>query len=222
MKRVPLAFFPLLLVASSALVCGGCSLGRHQPPTRLYVLTALPAMDGTSPVVVPRSDAIGVGPVTLPQYVNRLQIVTGNTGQELRRAPFANWAEPLEDNFTRVLAENLSFLLATDQVAVFPWKGPMSLEYQVVVEVTKFLGEPGGQVSLEALWSIVGKDGTDVLVRQKARFSEPVAGQEYEALTAAMSHTVAALSRDIAQAITTLRQTATREYTVSTGRQNTK
>jgi hypothetical protein len=142
--------------------------------------------------------------VELPQYTDRLQIVTGNTGPELSRAPFDNWAEPLEDNFARVLAENLSLLLATDQVAVFPGKGPMSIEYQVIVEVTKFLGEPGGQASLEALWSVVGKNGKDTLVRKKSSFTEPVGAQSYEALATALSRTLAALSRDIATTITTL------------------
>jgi uncharacterized lipoprotein YmbA len=142
--------------------------------------------------------------VELPQYTDRLQIVTGDTGPELRRAPFDNWAEPLEDNFTRVLAENLSLLLATDQVAVFPWTGPMSIDYQVIVEVTKFLGEPGGQASLEARWSIVGKNGKEMLVRKKSSFSEPVGAQNYGALAGAMSRTVAALSRDIATTITTI------------------
>jgi uncharacterized protein len=194
----------LLTVTSCIFALEGCSLRRQPPPTRLYVLTALSATDRASQVAALRSDPIGVGPVTLPQYTNRLQMVTGNTGQELRRAPFDNWAEPLEDNFARVLAENLSLLLASDQVAVFPWKGPMSLEYQVVVEVTKFLGEPGGQASLEALWSIVGKNGKDVLVMKKSSFTEPVGAQNYDALAAALSRTVAGLSRDIATAITTI------------------
>ncbi|HJY84639.1 MAG TPA: PqiC family protein [Candidatus Binatia bacterium] len=199
-----LLFGILLFVPLFSLLCGGCSLGRQQPQTRLYVLTALLATDQASQVATSHSDPIGVGPVTLPQYTNRLQIVTGNTGQELRRAPFDNWAEPLENNFARVLAENLSLLLATDQVVIFPWQGPMPIEYQVVVEVTKFLGELGGQASLEALWRIVGKNGKDVLVIKKSSFTEPVGGQNYDALAAAMSRTVAALSRDIATTITTL------------------
>src|SRR5262249_10123675 len=119
-----LLFGILLFVPLFSLLCGGCSLGRQQPQTRLYVLTALLATDQASQVATSHSDPIGVGPVTLPQYTNRLQIVTGNTGQELRRAPFDNWAEPLENNFARVLAENLSLLLATDQVVIFPWQGP--------------------------------------------------------------------------------------------------
>jgi len=205
MKKRPLVAFLLLSVVSFAFVLHGCSLGRQQPPTRLYVLTALPATDRALTGGASR-DGIGVGPVTLPQYTNRLQIVTGNSGPELTRAPFENWAEPLEDNFTRVLAENLSLLLATDQVVVFPWQGPMPVEYQVIVEVTKFLGEPGGQASLESLWSVVGKNGKNLLVRKKSSFTEPVAAQNYEALAAAMSRTVGALSRDIATTIVSLSQ----------------
>ncbi len=203
MRSLPSALFPLLLVASSAPVLDGCSLSP--PRTRLYVLTALPQSDRVPNTVLTGSGTVVVGPVELPQYTDRLQIVTGNnTGHELSRAPFDNWAEPLEANFARVLAENLSLLLATDQVVVFPWQGPLSFDYQVIVEVTKFLGEPDGQASLETLWRIVGKNGKDAIVIEKSSFSEPVGAQNYEALAAALSRMVAALSRDIATTITTI------------------
>ena len=180
----------------------GCSFGR-QPPTRLYVLTALPATEVVPAGGATHSLAVVVGPVELPQYADRPQVVTGNTSNELHSAALAQWAEPLADNFARVLAENLSLLLGTDRVAVFPWRGPLPMEYQVMVEVTRFLGEPGGEVSLVALWSVVGKNGKEVVVSKKSSFSEPTRAQDYEALAAAMSRTVAALSRDIATAIAT-------------------
>jgi uncharacterized lipoprotein YmbA len=193
----------LLLFAS---ILNACSLGRSAPPTRLYVLTAssqpAESRSGRSATGV----AVGVGPVELPQYVNRPQIVTGESGNELQQAPFAQWAEPLETNFTRVLAENLSQLLATERVAVFPWKGPVPLDYQVVVEVTHFLGTPNGPVSLVALWRVLGKDGKETLVSRQSRVTESTGSADYTALAAAMSRTVAALSRDIAAAITDLSQ----------------
>jgi uncharacterized protein len=180
----------------------GCSFGR-QPPTRLYVLTALPATEAVPAGGATHRLAVVVGPVELPQYADRPQVVTGNTSNELHSAALAQWAEPLADNFARVLAENLSLLLGTDRVAVFPWRGPLPMEYQVMVEVTRFLGEPGGEVSLVALWSVVGKNGKEVVASKKSSFSEPTRAQDYEALAAAMSRTVAALSRDIATAIAT-------------------
>jgi uncharacterized lipoprotein YmbA len=144
--------------------------------------------------------------VTLPQYTNRSQIVTGATNPELSRASYEQWAEPLEANFTRVLADNLSLLLATDQVMTFPWQGPTSPAYQVIIDVTQFLGEPGGQASLEARWSVIGKNGKEVLVRKKSSFSEPIGTPDYQALAAGLSRTVAQLSRDIAATLTALGQ----------------
>lgn len=195
-----------LMITSCLLALEGCSLGRQSPPTRLYVLTPLPQSERAAQTVLTGNDAIGVGPVELPRYTDRPQIVTGNTNPELGRASFEQWAEPLESSFARVLAENLSLLLATDHVMVFPWQGPASVAYQVIIDVARFLGEPGGQASLEARWSVVGKNGKEVLVQKKSSFTEPVGGQDYQALATAMSRAVAHLSRDIAATITTLEQ----------------
>jgi len=201
-QRTP---FTLRVLAFSVVVLDGCSFGRATP-TRFYSLTTISQGDAAPQTTPARNVSIGVGPIELPQYTNRPQIVTGNSTNELHQAAFAQWAEPLSDNFTRILTENLSVLLATDRVSTFSWKGPMLIEYQVIVEVTRFLGEPGGQASLVALWSIVGKTGKEVLVSKKSSFSEPTKSQEYEDLAVAMSRNVAALSRDIATEILTLAQ----------------
>jgi uncharacterized lipoprotein YmbA len=195
-------FVLLVALAVSTLVVSGCSTG---PPTRLYVLTSLPRAESGLLAAGGRQMSIGVGPVELPQYVNRPQIVTGQQSSELQSAASAQWAEPLQDGFTRVLAENLSLLLTTDRVAIFPWKTFVP-EYQVVVEVTHFLGQTGGEVSLVALWSILNKDGREAPVSKKSSFRESTGSSEYEALAAAMSRNVAALSRDIAAALLALPQ----------------
>ncbi len=99
-------------------------------------------------------------------------------------------------------------LLETDRVAVFPWRGSVPIDYQVVVEVTQFLGALNGSVSLIALWRVLGKDGREVLVTRQSKFTEATGSQEYRALAAAMSRTVTSLSREIATAITALPQQA--------------
>jgi uncharacterized lipoprotein YmbA len=139
--RRSMLFILLATLALSSLIVNGCNTG---PPTRLYVLTSLPRAESVPPVTCGRELSLGIGPVELPQYVNRPQIVTGQQSSELQSAASAQWAEPLQDGFTRVLAENLSLLLATDRVALFPWK-TFAPEYQVVVEVTHFLGQTGGR-----------------------------------------------------------------------------
>jgi uncharacterized protein len=206
MRQVRALVFSICPLIAASLLVSSCSLGKQSPPTRLYTLTALAQPDGGQRATGTQGLAIGVGPVELPEYVNRPQMITGGSENELQRAEFAQWAEPLETNFTRVLAANLSTLLRTDRVAVFPWKGPVPLDYQVVVEATHFLGTPNGSVSLVALWRVLGKDGREALVSRQSNFTESTGSQEYGALAAALSRTVAHLGRDIAATITALEQ----------------
>src|SRR5262245_3171921 len=107
----------LVLLASSALSMSGCS--TSEAPRRLYVLTPLSRVEPVSRAPERHDVTIGVGPVEVPQYVNRSEIVTGRDSPELQSAASAEWAEPLRDGLTRVLADNLSLLLATERVAIF-------------------------------------------------------------------------------------------------------
>ena len=174
-RRHATLFTLLVILVLSIFTVSGCSTG---PPARLYVLTSLSRAESVPPATGGRELSIGIGPVELPQYVNRPQIVTGQQSSELQSAASAQWAEPLQDGFTRVLAENLSLLLATDRVAIFPWK-TFAPEYQVVVEVTHFLGQTGAEVSLVALWSILNKDGREALVSKKSSVRESTGSSEY-------------------------------------------
>ena len=100
---ISLGFFPVVL--------GGCvNLGKGtQQTTKFYVLHSLySAQEDTQTPKVKSDLVVGVGPVQLPQYVNRPQIVTRTGRNELEVAPFARWGEPLEENYSRVLAENLT------------------------------------------------------------------------------------------------------------------
>jgi uncharacterized lipoprotein YmbA len=151
--------------------------------------------------------AIGVGPVSLPPYLDRPEIVTRSGGNELHLSEFDRWAEPLQQNFTRVLAQNLSNLIPTDRTAVFPWERSVPITYQVLVEVTRFEGNADGNSSLMARWSIFGVDKKKELLMRQSTFTTPTgAPQDYKATVSAMSQSLADLSREIAAAIQTLPQ----------------
>jgi len=203
--------FRFLVVTLAVLLwaLGGCvNLGKGtQQTTRFYVLYSLSSpVTGTEAARPKRDLAIGVGPVELPQYLNRSQIVTRASRSELQVAEFARWAEPLEENLARVLAENLSILLSTDRIAVYPWKRWTPIDYQVTVDVTRFDGQPGGDVSLRARWTVLGDDGKKVLIRKQSNFSEPAGTLEYRDLVSAQSRMIAELSRQIAAEIKAVSQ----------------
>jgi uncharacterized lipoprotein YmbA len=104
-------------------------------------LIALPKLEATSQAApAARGPAIGVGPVVLPRYLDRPQIVTHASSYEVSVAEFERCAEPLEVNFTRVFAENLASLIPTDRLAMFRWPRSIPIDYQVPLEVVDFLG----------------------------------------------------------------------------------
>ncbi len=171
-------------------------------PSRFYVLSPLIGTDGEPEMASDKHQvAIGIGPVELPAYLDRQQIVTRVSPNELHLAGFNEWAEPLNDNFTRVLMENLSVLLSKDLFTIFPFRDSESIDYQVGVEIIRFDGRLGGDASLMTRWSIFGKDDKKLLLTRKSNFKKATGGPGYEALVAAQSKTVEALSREIAGAI---------------------
>ena len=187
-----------LLTLCLSLLAGGCA----SQPARFYLLSALPnteaAFMGASGAQGP---AIGVGPVTLPRYTDRPQIVTRTGPYELQLAEFDRWAESLDANFARVLADNLSLYIPTSRVLVSPWPRSTAVNYQVVIDVTHFLSQVGAESLLIADWTLLKGEGPQALTSGKARFSVPSGGQDYAAIVAAMSQTVASLSQEIATAI---------------------
>jgi len=171
-------------------------------PSSFYVLSSLTGTGGTHETASEkRQVTIGIRPVELPAYLDRQQIVTRVSANELHLAGFDEWAEPLEDNFTRVLMENLSILLPTDSFIILHTRGPEPADYQVQVEVIRFDGRLGGDASLLARWTILGEDNKKLLLTRKSSFKEATGGPSYEALVAAQSRTVEALSREIAGTI---------------------
>lgn len=192
----------LTLVALGALLMalGGCA--GTTAPSRFYVLSSLPSSGKEVQVVADESCiTIGIGPVEVAQYLDRPQIVTRISPNELKLAEFDKWAEPLKDNFSRVLAENLSNLLCAKAIAVFPWRGSTPIDYQVEVEVLRLDGVLGNSATLVARWRIFRGERTEMLLSRKSSFSEPVKSQDYEAFVSAQSRTIAALSREIAAEI---------------------
>ncbi len=182
------------------IIIGGCG---STPPSRFYVLSPLQG-EHKQAEADEACAAISVGPIELPDYVDRSQIVTRISPNKLNLAEFDQWAEPLKDSFSRVLMENLSSLVCADPISLYPSRGPTAIDYRVEVEVIRIDGRLGDQATLVARWIILEeKDGT-VLFTWKSKLSSPVQGDDYEALVAAQSQTIATLSRHIAEALKTI------------------
>jgi uncharacterized lipoprotein YmbA len=171
------------------------------PPTKFFLLSPLPAT-GTPAASSDHQLRLGVGPINLPEYLDRPQIVTRAADNEMRLADDRRWAEPLQDNFAHVLGENLARLLGTGQVHEFPWPPAQAIDYQIVVTVIHFEGDTSGKVSLVARWDVrAGRERT-LIVSRRSNISVPVQNPgSYESVVAASSTAVGQLSQEIEGAI---------------------
>lgn len=180
-------------MVACVLLLAGCGTTS---PAKFYVLSA--TRDAGAAERARGEKVIGIGPVALPEYLDRAQIVTRSSANRLELADGHRWAEPLAENVTRVLAENLSSLLRTDRVAAYPWKRAQAVDYQVRVQVVQFDGGPDGSVSLVARWSVEGRDGRELAPRRRSSFTVPAAAGNYGALVASHSEALTRLSREVA------------------------
>ncbi len=188
-----------LTIVALFLYLAGCA---SSAPSRFYVLSPLTSSKAESQALKDEGCiALGVGPVELPAYLDRPQIVTRVSENELNLAEFDKWAEPLKDNFSRVLVENLSTLLCADAISIFPWKGPTPIDYQVEVTVIRMDGNVGGNASLVARWAIFRQNDRKMLLTRQSSFSRLLSSESYKALVSAQSRAIADLSREIAEAI---------------------
>ncbi|MES0349543.1 MAG: PqiC family protein [Desulfobacteria bacterium] len=172
------------------------------PAVKYYTLNSLNEMQQDAPEPVSGSNlAIGVGPVGFPKLLDRPQIVTRQSQNRVRVSEFHNWASPLQRDFSRVLAKNISILLPTDRVAVHPWTDQFSPTYRIRLNVGQFDGQLGEHVILNVTWSVATQEGTNEAVVKNTAIKEPVSAKDYEALVAAKSRALAALSRAIVDEI---------------------
>ena len=188
-KLIAAAVIALLTVALTA-----CSTS---PAPRFYIIEPLRTSAGMQ---TDKNLIVAVGPVKLPAHLNRKEIVTYSQRNRVNLAEFDRWAEPLNDNITNVLAENLSELIPSDQVYAYPWDMVSDFEYTVRVRVIAFGANSSGEIVLSASWMI--HDASDLPVKyMKTRYSAPRRGDDMVALVEAMSQTLEQLGRDIATAL---------------------
>jgi len=192
----------LIMIFIVLIMLGGCGGSKS---ANYYILRSIqdrgPGVEAAGPGQEP---AIGVGPVKIADYLNRPQIVSRSSNSGLQFAEFDRWAEPLEKNLTRVLADNLTILLPSERVAMFPWPESLPVLYQITLEIIHLERMPDEKVILDASWNILGNNGEKLLMMKRTRLILPVQSAGYEGIASTESSAVETLSREIAAAIKSL------------------
>ena len=150
---------------------------------------------------IERGTAIGVGPVTIAQYLDRPQIVTRAGSHRLLMSEFNRWSEPLKNSISRVISVSLSTQLQTTRVYLIPRRNKsIPLDYQIAIDIARFDGELGSDARLVARWSLYDTDNKVILTKVSI-ISVASEGTDFESLVAAENRALQRLSTEIAEAI---------------------
>jgi uncharacterized lipoprotein YmbA len=141
---------------------------------------------------------LGLGPVRFPAYLDRPEMVTRIDENRLAISDTNRWAAPLDDAFTRTLAQDLASRMPDSRVTLYPWYSDRLPDFQITVDVHRFDVTVQGLAKLEAAWTIKGLRANALLYSTSSAFTQSVAGLKPADQAAALSHTVADLSNQIA------------------------
>jgi uncharacterized lipoprotein YmbA len=149
--------------------------------------------------------SVAVGPVFVPDAVDRPQFVLRISGAEVRIAEQVRWAEPLKEGIARAVAANLAHALENGRVSPRAQPATGEPDYRVILDVQRFDSALGEAATLEVMWTVHRTKNGD---RQtgRVRLQEAVESAGYEGLVAAHARALAGVSRGIANAIRSSRQ----------------
>lgn len=190
----------VFLAFSSLTGCG------TSPRETYYTLSAGAVMNGAAPASVESTYSVAVGPITLPEVVDRPQLVLRVGPNEVTFVELHRWAGPLKSEIPRIIADNLAAYLNVKRVAAYPQNAGENADYRVLVDIQRFDSTMGESAIIDALWTVKRvSDGTLRTGRSSAR--ESSSGGTYDTMVAAHSRALATISRDIAEAIRSLSTT---------------
>jgi len=196
-----------------AMSLAGCSyiakaiLAPQKDISKFYLLT--PTADTAAPaqatVQSTRGDfVIGLGPIKLPPYLDRPEIVTRTAPNRLELSKEDRWGESIQNGFTSAMQRDLA-TQADGAVILFPWYNTVHIDMQVQIDVYRFETGSQGTATLSAKWTILDSTGKNILYTVESHLTQPSKPGDMTDAAAALSRTIGDLSGQIANMIQQLR-----------------
>lgn len=186
------------------LTLSGCLAMSNSPTPRFYMLKAIDEHQAAQKFKITSDMIIGVGPVSIPEYLNRPQIVTQDKDKMLTFAQFDRWGENLDRALGRLIREDLGVMLPGVTFELFSWNMDIPVKYQVLIDVVQLEGELKKDLFFVAQWSVFNLDKNKMLVIKRSEFRQPINPNNYSGLVGTLSAACASLSSEIAEAVAKL------------------
>jgi hypothetical protein len=183
----------LCLILLTSLL-SGCS----QSPRKNYYLLSVPPTE--QPIAAQEiTTVIGVGPIEIAEYLNRLHIVYQTKEGSLVMAENDYWAEPLNNGITRALTLNLTQSDNSRSIVSFPWRQDSKPHYSLRLKIYG-LDRVGDQAKINATWELIDNSQKQTVQRRHfIRTTESKPGAK--ALAQAYSQLIAELAAKMDKAL---------------------
>ncbi len=183
------------------LLLSACS---NSTPAQLFMLDAnIAAAPDLSTHLFNRSLQVGLGPIHLPEYLNRPQIVIETAKNQYKLDEDHRWAERLDQNISRSLATFLANRLGIEQILIYPWSAKLNIDYQVGIDILELHQSSDGYSHLRAQWRVFH---TDQMILYKSFDCEASSSNDATSLVKAQSECLGKLGVDIVAGLQQLTQ----------------
>jgi uncharacterized protein len=175
---------------------------RVSKSVQFYMLSADSGQAGKSLVPTATQDlVIGLGPIHIPEYLNRPQMIVATSQNQYRLSEEHRWAERLDQNISHALFKSLPRQLGTDRIVRYPWSQRHTIDYQVGIDILEFNINANGQSILIAQWYVKSKDKPTI--DKRSEYKSPASTTDHEMMVKAQSQCLTKLGKEISE---TLRQ----------------
>jgi uncharacterized lipoprotein YmbA len=205
--------FRIFLAGALAASVTGCSylakaiLAPQKDISKFYLLT--PTTDTAAPATGTAQNTsgaftIGLGPIKLPPYLDRPEVVTRAAPNRLELSKEDRWGESIQNGFTSAMERNLASETGA-AVIDFPWYNTVHIDMQVQIDVYRFETDSQGTATLSAKWTILDSTGKNILYTVESNLTQPSKPGDTTEAAAALSRTIGDLSGQIANMVHQLR-----------------
>jgi uncharacterized lipoprotein YmbA len=180
----------IICILTAVVLFSSCAETRS-----FYVLTA----DG--PVPSGGGIGIGVGPVSLAEYIDRPNLVVAENANQLGIAENHRWAGDPAASIARVTAANIGRRMKTGNVRGYPWKNDEGITYQITLDIRQLHGGADGYAVIETGWRVHSLPDRKIIAARTFVDREPLQTGDYQALVAAQSRLLSRLADDIVKSL---------------------
>ncbi|TRZ93769.1 membrane integrity-associated transporter subunit PqiC [bacterium] len=204
MKKNMFLYCTVILYLIVSLSLAGCLSVSNSPNSRFYALRTLDKSQVGQKLNFPADKIIGVGPVKIPEYLNRPQIVTEDKNRMLTFAQFDRWGESPDFAINRLINENLIIILPDANIVMYPWNLFIPVSYKVYIDAVQMESRLDKDLFFAAQWSIIDLKNKKMAVTKRSEFRQPIEPHSYSGLVEALSTVCASLSTEIARELVSL------------------